>query len=67
VSNYRLIVEISTGNDTMQTGHEIAEALRSIAKRLDDVHYDVIDEEDRGRVMDINGNRVGGWSILEEV
>ena len=55
---------IEMGNDAMQTYADIAQATRRIfadfARREGE---DV--EEDAGRVYDLNGNKVGTWSIEE--
>ena len=69
---------IRLGNDAMQTGGDIAEALRKVADRIDarrflqegdgpvyDVTYGVLRDTryDHNRIMDANGNAVGEWSI----
>ena len=53
-------VEIELGNEAMESGMDVARALRQIAWRLEN-------EPDALRVetpiMDDNGNRVGYWII----
>ena len=49
-------LKISLGNEAMQTGEDVARALRKVADKLDR-------GEDRGRVVDDNGNAVGEWGM----
>jgi hypothetical protein len=48
----------------MQTGTDIGDALKKVAGRL----WNYGDEDGmigcRGAIMDMNGNKVGGWEIL---
>lgn len=60
-----LFVRIEIGNDGMMTSAQVAEALRNIAKRLEDNRY--LENEEcfqlsRG-VMDANGNTIGEWGF----
>jgi hypothetical protein len=52
-------LEIRLGNAAMQTAEDVAEALRRLADKVEAADI----ESDRGRVMDLNGNRVGDWEI----
>lgn len=61
-----LRLQIGLGNDAMQTGTDVAAALRKIAARIDDE----IDGEDMPvtlsqTILDLNGNRVGQWNVRE--
>lgn len=61
-----LRLRIDLGNDAMQTGTDVAAALRKIAARIDDE----IDGEDMPvtlsqTILDLNGNRVGQWNVRE--
>ena len=53
---------IRLGNDAMQTGGDIADALHKVAERIDTHRGGEIDSG-VGRIMDDNGNHVGDWSI----
>jgi hypothetical protein len=60
-----LFVKIDLGNSGMQTSAQVAEALRKVAKRLEDNGYlenEEIQTLSRG-IMDTNGNSVGEWGI----
>ena len=46
------IVTITTGNETMRTNLDIADALEKVAKRIRHSEWS-------GHVRDINGNKVG--------
>lgn len=53
-------LKIKLGNDAMQTGLDVADALTRIARRIES------DDElapDCGKVMDTNGNSVGNWEV----
>jgi hypothetical protein len=52
---------ITLGNDAMQTGGDVAEALREVAGRIDDRRGGLF--EDSGRIRDANGNTVGEWRV----
>lgn len=60
-----LFVRISLGNDAMNSSAHVADALRKIAKRIEETGY-LEDEEleslTRG-VMDTNGSTVGEWGF----
>lgn len=53
-------IEIETGNAAFEDDRnmELARILRQIAERLEN-------GEDAGRVLDINGNKVGSFEIEE--
>lgn len=63
----RFTLTINSGNAAMQTGADIAAAVRAVAERIDDpTQYfdDPTDESgfDRsGQIRDVNGNLVGAW------
>lgn len=54
-------VEIETGNAAFEDDRnmELARILRQIAERLEN-------GEDAGRVLDINGNKVGSFEMEED-
>ncbi len=49
-------VSIEFGNDAMQTGTDVADALDDIARKLRGGY-------ESGSVRDINGNTVGSWQL----
>ena len=51
---------IKLGNEAMQTGPDIAEALQGVASSVDAFG---IEPGDGGAIVDINGNRVGEWKV----
>ena len=58
MSPTRFELHITMGNDAMQTGEDVAEALRRIADKLEHGRID-------GPVMDLNGNKVGTWELSD--
>lgn len=58
-------LEIELGNDAMQSGRDVADALNNVAFQLQDVTMRL--EEMGGMVVDENGNTVGAWQVEEEV
>jgi len=60
----KFIVEIEIGNDAMSTRDHVAQALRVLATKL---VRGAIDTEtlDCGKILDENGNSVGGWEVRE--
>jgi hypothetical protein len=52
-------LKIKLGNEAMQTGEDIAEALQRIAGKLKYIGYP--SSNDYGNIRDVNGNRVGEW------
>jgi len=62
----RFTLTITLGNDAMQTGADVAQALRAAAERLEDRYgFDYIDEWTGlgAFIYDANGNKVGRWGI----
>lgn len=59
----KFTLEINLGNEAMQTGNDVAEALQGIVDRLVDT-YD-LSADMRGKLRDSNGNTVGHWEINE--
>lgn len=51
-------LEITLGNDAMQTGEDIAEALCKVGEAV------IVGVEKSG-IWDINGNRVGHWEMTD--
>jgi hypothetical protein len=62
----KFVLEIELGNDAMQAGFDIANALRKIA---DDIEGNMVDETTTYEstypepVFDLNGNRVGFYKV----
>lgn len=52
----KFTLSIDLGNEAMQTGEDVATALKAVASKL--AHG-----EDSGRVRDENGNTVGEWDL----
>ena len=55
-------LSIKLGNESMQTGSDIAESLRTIADKIQD-NGNMIDFSGSKRIVDLNGNVVGIWSV----
>jgi hypothetical protein len=53
---------IRLGNAEMQTGGDVADALRKLADRIDTRRGGVFQEV--GVVRDVNGNTCGNWSVV---
>lgn len=60
--NFKLYIEF--GNEAMETWQDLAGALRKLAKKVDSYDCDI--EEQTEVIMDLNGNRVGTWSIADD-
>lgn len=61
----KFTLEIKLGNDAMKTGADVAKALRDVAKKVQDIS--VIRRVDiENRIVDLNGNKIGTWSTVEE-
>ena len=58
----QFILKITLGNDAMITGYDIAGALRDIADKIND-NEDMREFSGQKRIMDLNGNTVGSWSV----
>lgn len=54
----RFELQIELGNDAMQSGPDVAAALRQVADRIE------TDLEARGSIKDANGNTVGSYAAL---
>lgn len=54
-------LNIMLGNDTMQTGSDVAEALRQVAERI--VGHGVLGFDGPSKVMDGDGNVVGTFGV----
>lgn len=59
----RFMLAITLGNDAMQTGEDVADALRAVAAQLE--QHGTITEDDAVQVgiRDLNGNSVGTWKV----
>jgi hypothetical protein len=62
-----LAVTIRLGNDAMQTGEDLANALEGIANDLREWSgpEPITGETHAASLFDINGNRVGQWKVRE--
>lgn len=64
-------LEIELGNDAMLTGGDVASALRRIADKLDVLDRTTAGSDlegvEEGTVRDLNGNKVGRWSVGKDV
>lgn len=59
-------LHISLGDDGMQTGTEVAEALRGVADRVLGVsNWGPLDGSHEGTIRDLNGNTVGNWTVTQ--
>jgi hypothetical protein len=56
-------LEIELGNDAMRKAWEVGDAVESAM-----AHHatDRLKVGDGGRIMDVNGNKVGSWKVVEE-
>lgn len=60
----RIEIEIRLGNDAMQTGADVAGALRKLAKHIESYGSDdLIEPETIKHIMDSNGNCVGQMEL----
>ena len=55
-------LKIKLGNDAMQTGLDLADAINEVTDRLQDVMGDIAPGES-GTIRDVNGNTVGKWEV----
>lgn len=58
--NFNLTIRF--GNDAMQSPADVARSLRKLADRFGDIDGAAMSGED-GRILDLNGNDVGGWEF----
>ena len=58
----RFVLTIQLGNDAMQTGEDVARALRETATLID--YGGVFSIPDGGRIYDENGNTIGSWEVV---
>lgn len=62
----RFVLKIKLGNDAMQTGEDVARALREVAEWIDDdTPFD--QPEDGKTIFDVFGNTVGNWHVTDDV
>lgn len=59
----KFTLTIDLGDDAMQTGDDIANALRGIAVLVAEEYGSSPAFPDIGRVADVNGNTVGTWKV----
>jgi hypothetical protein len=56
----KFVLEITLGNEAMQTGTDIVRALRQVAGAIDDYTAPCSD----GNIRGINGNVVGHYEVI---
>ena len=56
-------LEIELGNDEMQTGNDVLNALRDSLKAEEQLPLEV---GVGGRLWDVNGNLVGKWEVTKQ-
>ena len=64
----RFLLEITLGNDAMETYGDAAEALRKVADDIsvaEDIDRKISDDKDGASICDSNGNRVGEWRVVK--
>jgi hypothetical protein len=58
-------LEINLGNDTMQTGYNVAQALKKITEQIEGIGY-LLNPEMIGEgepIRDMDNNEVGSWQV----
>ena len=61
----KFTLTIDLGNEAMQDQHDVAKALRGVADRLSKLTSTCFGPYGlEGKIMDTNGNGVGGWEVL---
>ena len=53
-------------NGTPNAGPELARILRSIADDVESIATEGVERVNTQSVIDVNGNRVGGWKLTDE-
>ncbi len=61
----KFTVEIELGDGVLSTPQELAEALRELATRIEDIDIDETQED--GVILDDDGNEVGTWEYENEL
>lgn len=56
----KFVLTIKLGNAEMETGRDVADALRKVAHRIED---NALPLGDVDAIMDMNGNNVGSWEV----
>lgn len=59
----KLKLEITLGDDAMQTGNDLAGALRSVATLFEERLPHGVGSGAQGIIRDLNGNTVGSWEM----
>jgi len=63
----RFVLKIKLGDDAMEDQHDVAAALRGVADRLSKLVSTKFGPYGlEGKIMDRNGNTVGGWEVKGE-
>lgn len=58
-------LQIKLGNDAMQTGVDIADALRTHADLLEEYSNRQLANSGKHGIRDTNGNTVGFWTVAK--
>lgn len=61
MATFTLTIEL--GNEAMQDATDIGDALHNVAASLHSGESSNIADHQSGVIFDVNGNRVGGWSV----
>ena len=64
VERLKILFEIDLGNEEMQTADDVEKAVARALLRVR--HRELLMGGMAGPVSDINGNRVGGWTVIED-
>ena len=62
----KFVLEIELGNEGMQSGEQVAGAIRRVATKIDSPFDNWEMEGDQGIIRDINGNTVGKWVVMDD-
>ncbi len=57
-------LKVTLGNEVMQSYADLELATRLIFKRFSQIE-DSPEEGDEGVIVDLNGNKVGSWTVTE--
>jgi hypothetical protein len=61
----RIVIEVSLGNETMQTSADVGEAVNRAMVGIDALNiFEPMTPDATGVVTDMNGNSVGTWKVI---
>ena len=61
----KITITVLLGNDAMQTGNDVAGALRRMAEAFERFGAEIIDHKHNVHTRDVNGNRVASARFVE--